>query len=67
MCYKISHYSNGDPDLTVDVNLSNREWLAQNEVVGNWRPLLPKSNKPIAAEVINDVEDNGNASFEDFG
>ena len=66
MPYKKSDMK-GDLYLNVKVKFPEYDWLEENQVVGKLRELLPKPDKQISADVVDEVAYDETANLKDFG
>ncbi|KAL9128941.1 MAG: hypothetical protein Q9217_002495 [Psora testacea] len=57
----------GDLYLTVHVKFPDYGWLEQAQAISRLQELLPKPEKPIEADIIDDVEYDETAEIEQFG
>ena len=57
----------GDLYLAVRVKFPDYRWLEENQALSKLKELLPKPEKPIQADVVDDVTYDETASLEDFG
>ena len=57
----------GDLYLIVKVKFPDKRWLETNQAAEKLQQLLPKTEKPIAADVVDEVTYDENASLESFG
>lgn len=57
----------GDLYLVVKVRFPDYGWLEKNNAIGKLRDLLPQPDKPISADVIDEVTYDEQANIEDFG
>ena len=57
----------GDLYLMVKVKFPEHQWLKENNAFEKLREILPKPDKPISAEVVDEVTYDENAKLEDFG
>lgn len=57
----------GDLFLLVKIKFPDHAWLVENQAIERLRDLLPKPEKAIQADEIDEVDYDGTASIEDFG
>ena len=57
----------GDLYLIIHVRFPDYSWLEQHQALSKLKELLPKPNKRIEADVVDDVEYDETAGTEDFG
>ena len=66
MPYKKSDLK-GSLFLVVNVKFPDYKWLEDHQGLHKLKELLPKPEKPISAEVVDEVTYDGNAELEEFG
>ena len=57
----------GDLYLSVKVKFPEYGWLEKNQVVGKLKELLPKLDKQIPADIIDEVEYDDDVNMKEFG
>ena len=57
----------GDLYLVLKVKFPSNRWLEENQAAEKLQELLPKPEKPIAVDVVDEVTYDENASLESFG
>jgi len=57
----------GDLYLIVRVNFPNYGWLEEQQAIPKLKELLPQPEKPIEADIVDDVRYDETADLEDFG
>jgi DnaJ family protein A protein 2 len=66
MPYKKSDMK-GDLYLVVNIKFPEHDWLVKNQAITKLQELLPKPDKPIETDVVDDVTYDESANLDDFG
>lgn len=66
MPYKKSDLK-GDLYLVVKIKFPEHDWLVKNQAIPKLRELLPKPDKPIETDVVDNVTYDESANLDDFG
>ena len=57
----------GDLYLIVEVQFPENSWLEKNQAIPKLREILPKPEKPIECDDVDDVDYDESANLENFG